>query len=103
MSQNWASVIPFEDWADGFANVMPWPPGPTDMPTVIPLVNKPAPSFEVYRSSYPMGLVILASGAQQTGPPADLPLVWVDGDDYDAQIGQGSNNPNGVVILFRGK
>ena len=103
MYQELASVIAFEDWADVFANVMPLPPGPTDMPTVIPLANKPAPSFEVWRSSYPMGLVILVDGAQQSGPPADLPLVWVDGDDYDAQIGPGSNNPNGVVILFRGK
>jgi hypothetical protein len=103
MSQDWASVIPFEDWSPGFANVMPMPPGPTDMPTVIPLMDTQNTNFPVERNQYPMGLVVLVKDDPPAGPPADLPLVWVDDDFHNAEIGQGSNNPNGVVILFRGK
>ncbi len=97
-----ASVIPFEDWNDGYANVMPMPPGPTDMPTVVPLENRPAGNHQITRLDYPLGLVILVTGSPPNGTPAYLTLVWEDGQSVSVGTGSGSNS-NGVVVLFRGQ
>lgn len=102
MPQDEASVIPFQDWINGYANVLPLPPGPTDMPTVIPLENRPVGNHQITRMQYPLGLVILVQGSPPNGPPAELPLEWVDGNSTNVDIGSGSNS-NGVVVLFRGQ
>lgn len=103
MSQDWASVIPFLDWAPGYANVLPMPPGPTDMPTVIPQEIETTPSVTVIRSDHPMGKVAIHQDHALGTPSAELPLIWVTGPSSNPiDIGPGTSRPNGVVVLFRG-
>jgi hypothetical protein len=100
---NQAWVAPLQGWTkNGLAHVqeLVFPPRPSN-PIIIPLLNVEQGQHTIKRVDFPIGVVLIPQGYEPTGPSAVLPLEYVTGDQYPAQLGKDSANPNGVVILFK--
>ena len=99
MVQDKAATIPDIPWVNGNADVIPLPG--SKVTEDVPLENVPQGSETVFKSVYPKGKVLIPP-SQPGGSYAILPLVISYGNQETVNVGS-SQNPNGVVILFKSK
>ncbi|MFQ5883924.1 MAG: hypothetical protein ACE5IO_02355 [Thermoplasmata archaeon] len=103
MPQEEAGVIPFQPWiVDGWAEVTQLPPS-MGYSNILPLENEPTGQMTVSQMDFPAGVVVIPPSTQLAGSdPATLPLQSTSKKDIRIDNG-GSQNPNGVVVLFTSK
>ncbi|MCK4444135.1 MAG: hypothetical protein KAW09_06300 [Thermoplasmata archaeon] len=104
MTNKQAWVTPLQGWPeDGLANVLElkYPPDPVNQPVMTPLDNTDKQDQTVKKSEHPIGLVLIPNGNEPGELPSVLPLINVLENQKEVQIGSGTDNPNGVVVLFK--
>jgi len=101
MPDEQCGVIPYQPWTqNGFASVMPLPPGPGSSSLVLEVENRPAGAMTIKRGDYPLGLIVIPPGTQLTDTtPATLPMKSTRQKKIDLDSGDPAA-PNGVVVLF---
>ncbi len=96
MPQNKAAAIPENPWFDGNADVILLP---GDAVETLPLVNVSPGEKMIKKSDYPQGVVLVPPTSHPKNY-AILPLETCEKNEETVEVG-GTNNPNGVVVLFK--
>ncbi len=91
---------PSQPWSeDGSATVTPIPPLPGSERTM-PLENRDPGPATVYKSAYPLGLVVVPTGDGPATTPATLPMYVATGSSYQITNEDWGECPQGFVVWF---